>query len=60
MNTYLIHFDGKQYEVVGKDVYSTKVAFVNEFNIPKRKQSLVSINLCKKADQVVVHSTASL
>ena len=56
MNGYLAFYNGHQMEVYAERLIDAKDKAVAAFKPPKSKRHMVSVVLCEKEGEVVVHS----
>jgi hypothetical protein len=60
MYGYIACYNGKQIEIYASSSYEAQRKAVLEFKAPKSKAHTVSVHLCEKQGEPVVHSTASI
>lgn len=60
MNTYQAFYANKETTVTANDLWSAVTYAREVLKVPKSKQGLLSVVLVTKANQQVVHSTASI
>ena len=58
MNGYKAFYNGKTADIYAETQYKAFEAAVAKFNPPKSKRHMVSVVLCEKAGETVIHSTA--
>lgn len=60
MNGYKAFYNGKTWDIHADSLYAAKVAAIKVICPPRSKEHMVSVVLCEKDDQPVIHSTSSL
>jgi hypothetical protein len=58
MNGYKAFYGGKSIEIYAESLFAAKQKAVAAFKVSPKKQHMVSIVLCEKGGEVVVHNPA--
>lgn len=48
MNGYVAFYNGKQKDIYADTLYAAKQEAIKQFNVPKKKESMVSVVLAEK------------
>lgn len=59
MNGYKAFFNGKEHDVYAETLLQAKEKAIEHFKPAKSKRHMVSVVLCEKDGQPVLHSTAA-
>lgn len=57
---YIAYYNGKKIEIHAPSLYAAKQEAVKQFNVPKKKEYLVSVMLAEKNGQPVIHDPGEL
>lgn len=60
MNGYKAFYNGKEADIYAESLYAAKLKAIEKFKPPKSKQHMVSVVLCEKDGETILHSTASV
>ena len=58
MNGYLAFYNDKKIEIYAESLYAAKLKAVAAFKVKPKKAHMVSVVLCEKDGEVVVHNPA--
>lgn len=60
MNGYKAFYNGKEADIYAETLLEAKEKAVAKFKPPKSKRHMVSVVLCEKDGETILHSTASV